>query len=48
MVDQKKFDELVASTTHYLQDLLNRVNSLEKEVAELKTKKTISRSAKND
>lgn len=46
MVDQKKFDELVASTTHYLQDLLNRVSSLEKEVAELKTKKTISRSAK--
>ena len=38
MVDQKKFDELVASTTHYLQDLLNRVNTLEAEVAELKKK----------
>jgi|SaaInlStandDraft_1057018.scaffolds.fasta_scaffold66212_4 hypothetical protein len=48
MVDQKKFDELVESTTHYLQDILNRVDSLEKEVAELKAKKTISRSAKND
>lgn len=35
MVDQKKFDELVASTTHYLQDLLNRVTALEAKVAEL-------------
>jgi|AOAMet_48_BLW_10_2_1038533.scaffolds.fasta_scaffold20661_3 glycerol-3-phosphate responsive antiterminator len=48
MVDQKKFDELVESTTNYLQQLLNRVGALEKEVKELKAKKTISRSAKND
>lgn len=39
MVDQKKFDELVASTTRYLQDLLDRVGKLEAEVAELKAKK---------
>ena len=48
MVDQKKFDELVESTTNYLQQLLNRVGVLEKEVKELKAKKTISRSTKND
>jgi hypothetical protein len=47
MVEQKKFDELVASTTNYLQQLLDRVGVLEKEVKELKAKKTISRS-KND
>ncbi len=39
MVDQKKFDELVESTTKYLQDLLNRVNKLENQIAELKVKK---------
>ena len=39
MVDQKKFDELVASTTKYLQDLLDRVNKLENQLAELKVKK---------
>jgi glycerol-3-phosphate responsive antiterminator len=48
MVDQKKFDELVESTTNYLQQLMNRVGALEKEVKELKAKKTISRSTKND
>ena len=48
MVDQKKFDELVESTTNYLQQLLNRVGALEKEVKELKAKKTISRSKSND
>lgn len=36
MVSQEKFDELVASTTKYLQDLLDRVNKLEAQVAELK------------
>jgi BMFP domain-containing protein YqiC len=39
MVDQKKFDELVVSTTKYLQDLLDRVNKLENQLAELKVKK---------
>jgi len=39
MVDQKKFDELVTSTTKYLQDLLDRVNKLENQLAELKVKK---------
>mgnify|MGYP000381405009 FL=1 len=39
MVDQKKFDELVESTTKYLQDLLDRVNKLENQLAELKVKK---------
>lgn len=48
MVDQKKFDELVESTTHYLQLLMNRVSELEKEVTALKAKKPAARSAKND
>ena len=39
MVDQKKFDELVVSTTKYLQDLLDRVNKLENQLAEMKVKK---------
>ena len=39
MVDQKKFDELVISTTKYLQDLHNRVNKLENQLAEMKVKK---------
>ena len=39
MVDQKKFDELVTSTTKYLQDLLDRVNKLENQLAEMKVKK---------
>ena len=39
MVDQKKFDELVESTTKYLQDLLDRVNKLENQIAEMKVKK---------
>jgi hypothetical protein len=38
MVDQKKFDQLVESTTKYLQDLLDRVNKLENQLAELKVK----------
>ena len=38
MVDQKKFDELVASTTRYLQDLLDRVSKLEADVAALSKK----------
>ena len=40
MVDQKKFDQLVESTTKYLQDLLDRVNKLENQLAELKAKRT--------
>ena len=39
MVDQKKFDELVESTTKYLQDLLDRVTKLENQIAEMKVKK---------
>jgi len=39
MVYQKKFDQLVESTTKYLQDLLDRVNKLENQLAELKVKK---------
>ena len=39
MVDQKKFDQLVELTTKYLQDLLDRVNKLENQLAELKVKK---------
>ena len=39
MVDQKKFDQMVESTTKYLQDLLDRVNRLENQLAELKVKK---------
>lgn len=38
-VTQDKFDELVTSTTKYLQDLLNRVNALESQVAALEAKK---------
>ena len=38
IVDQKKFDQLVESTTKYLQDLLDRVNKLENQLAELKVK----------
>lgn len=48
MVDQKHFDELVESTTRYLQQLMNRVNELEKEVGALKAKKTITRAKKDD
>jgi uncharacterized small protein (DUF1192 family) len=48
MVDQKQFDELVESTTHYLQQLMNRVGALEKEVEALKAKKTVTRAKKND
>lgn len=39
MVSEQKFNELVESTTKYLQDLLNRVNKLEKELADAKAKK---------
>lgn len=39
MVSEQKFNELVESTTKYLQDLLNRVNKLEKELADTKAKK---------
>jgi hypothetical protein len=48
LVDEQKFNELVESTTNYLQQLMNRVGTLEKEVEALKAKKTISRSTKND
>ena len=36
IVTEVKFNELVDSTTRYLQDALNRIAALEKEVAELK------------
>jgi tRNA(Phe) wybutosine-synthesizing methylase Tyw3 len=48
LVDEKKFNELVESTTNYLQQLMNRVGTLEKEVEALKAKKTLSRSKKDD
>ena len=47
LVDEKKFNELVESTTNYLQQLMNRVGTLEKEVEALKAKKTLSRSKKD-
>ena len=43
MVDQKMFDELVASTTRYLQDLLDRVTKLEARVKELESKKGVKK-----
>jgi BMFP domain-containing protein YqiC len=39
LVKQDKFDELVANTTSYLQMLVNRVEALEKQVAELEKPK---------
>ena len=39
LVTEDKFNELVNSTTHYLQDLVNRVTALEAEVETLKAKK---------
>ena len=38
LVTEQKFDELVSSTTRYLQDALNRIAALEKEVEALKAK----------
>ena len=38
-VSSKQFDELVASTTKYLQDLMDRVSKLEAAVAEMKKAK---------
>lgn len=38
-VTQDKFDELVASTTKYLQDLINKNVELENRVAALESKK---------
>lgn len=38
LVTEDKFNELVNSTTHYLQDLVNRVTALEAEVEALKSK----------
>lgn len=40
IVTEVKFNELVHSTTTYLQDLLNRVTKLEAELAALKSKKS--------
>jgi len=49
LVSNAKFDELVTNTTRYIQDLVNRVNALEKKVDELeKPKKTISRARKEN
>lgn len=39
IVTETKFNELVNSTTQYLQDLLDRVQKLEAQVAALKSKK---------
>lgn len=38
IVTEAKFNELVESTTRYLQDAMNRIATLEKEVAALKAK----------
>jgi BMFP domain-containing protein YqiC len=38
LVTEDKFNELVGSTTNYLQDLINRVSALEAKVAELESK----------
>jgi hypothetical protein len=38
-VTQDKFDELVASTTKYLQDLINKTVDLENRIAALEAKK---------
>jgi len=43
MVDQKKFDELVESTTRYLQLLMDKVAAAEKRIEALEAKKTVSR-----
>ena len=39
MVQQDKFDELVASTTKYLQLLMDKVSALEERVAKVEGKK---------
>ena len=39
MVQQDKFDELVASTTKYLQLLMDKTAALEERVAKLENKK---------
>lgn len=39
LVSEQKFNELVGSTTHYLEDLISRVKTLEKRVDELSLKK---------
>ncbi len=39
IVTEVKFNELVESTTRYLQDALNRIAALEKEVEALKKPK---------
>jgi outer membrane murein-binding lipoprotein Lpp len=49
LVSTAKFDELVTNTTRYIQDLVNRVNALEKKVEELeKPKKTNPRARKEN
>lgn len=45
LVTEDKFNELVSSTTSYLQNLLNRVTELEKQVEEL-SKKPAKKEAK--
>lgn len=37
MVDERKFDELVANTTQYLTDILKRLTALEQRAAKLET-----------
>jgi BMFP domain-containing protein YqiC len=49
LVSQEKFNELVASTTHYLESLIQRVKTLEEQVAELQPKtKTTRKAADNE
>ena len=43
LVSQEKFNELVGSTTHYLEDLIKRVKVLEGQVAELQPKPKATR-----
>tara|TARA_R110000868_G_scaffold410873_1_gene700670 strand:- start:3269 stop:3415 length:147 start_codon:yes stop_codon:yes gene_type:complete len=37
MVDERKFDELVANTTQYLTGILKRLDALEQRVEKLET-----------
>jgi len=48
LVSQDKFNELVGSTTHYLEDLLKRVKALEVQVAELQPKPKATRKGADD
>jgi hypothetical protein len=48
LVSQDKFNELVGSTTHYLEALMKRVKTLEEQVAELQPKPKATRKGAAD